>query len=66
MEEKQRVYGETYPLDEDFLAALAHMPPASGCALGFDRRVVEEAEVVDGLVGGEAVQRLPSGHGSRV
>ncbi|MGQ4273345.1 EF-P lysine aminoacylase EpmA [Terrihabitans sp. B22-R8] len=40
MAEKQRVYGETYPLDEDFLAALAHMPQASGCALGFDRLVM--------------------------
>ncbi|MDE2465542.1 MAG: EF-P lysine aminoacylase GenX, partial [Alphaproteobacteria bacterium] len=37
MAEKNRVYGERYPLDEDFLAALAHMPPASGVALGFDR-----------------------------
>jgi lysyl-tRNA synthetase class 2 len=24
-------------MDEDFLAALAHMPPACGAALGFDR-----------------------------
>ena len=40
MDEKQRVYGETYPLDEDFLAALAQMPPASGIALGFDRLVM--------------------------
>lgn len=40
MEEKQRLYGETYPLDEDFLAALALMPPASGGALGFDRLVM--------------------------
>ena len=40
MEEKQRVYGERYPIDEDFLAALAHMPPASGGALGFDRLVM--------------------------
>jgi lysyl-tRNA synthetase class 2 len=40
MEEKQRVYGERYPLDEDFLAALAHVPPASGVALGFDRLVM--------------------------
>lgn len=30
-------YGEGYPLDEDFLAALAQMPEASGIALGFDR-----------------------------
>jgi lysyl-tRNA synthetase class 2 len=37
MAEKQRVYGERYPIDEDFLAALAQMPPASGAALGFDR-----------------------------
>ena len=40
MQERQRIYGERYPLDEDFLAALAHMPPASGCALGFDRLVM--------------------------
>ena len=40
MAEKQRVYGERYPLDEDFLAALAHMPDASGVALGFDRLVM--------------------------
>lgn len=40
MKEKQRVYGETYPLDEDFLAALEIMPPASGIALGFDRIVM--------------------------
>ena len=37
---KERIYGERYPIDEDFLAALAHMPPASGCALGFDRLVM--------------------------
>jgi lysyl-tRNA synthetase class 2 len=40
MIEKARVYGETYPLDEDFLAALAIMPEASGIALGFDRLVM--------------------------
>jgi len=40
MAEKQRVHGERYPLDEDFLAALSHMPPASGIALGFDRLVM--------------------------
>lgn len=37
MAEKARVYGETYPLDEDFLAALTIMLEASGIALGFDR-----------------------------
>lgn len=40
MAEKARVYGETYPIDEDFLEALALMPPASGIALGFDRLVM--------------------------
>jgi lysyl-tRNA synthetase class 2 len=37
MDEKQRIHGERYPLDEDFLAALSVMPPACGVALGFDR-----------------------------
>ncbi len=40
MDEKMRVYGERYPLDEDFLAALARMPEASGIALGLDRLVM--------------------------
>jgi elongation factor P--(R)-beta-lysine ligase len=40
MDEKQRRYGERYPLDEDFLGAVAHMPEASGVALGFDRLVM--------------------------
>ncbi len=37
---KSATYGETYPIDEDFLAALALMPDAAGCALGFDRLVM--------------------------
>jgi elongation factor P--(R)-beta-lysine ligase len=40
MEEKARRYGERYPLDEEFLAAVAEMPEASGVALGFDRLVM--------------------------
>jgi elongation factor P--(R)-beta-lysine ligase len=40
MDEKQRIYRERYPLDEDFLDALAQMPPASGVAMGFDRLVM--------------------------
>ena len=35
---RHALYGEAWPMDEDFLAALAHgMPPACGAALGFDR-----------------------------
>ena len=40
MDEKARVYGERYPLDEEFLAALAAMPDAAGIAMGFDRLVM--------------------------
>ena len=40
MDEKARVHGERYPIDEDFLAALAEMPEASGVALGLDRLVM--------------------------
>jgi len=40
MAEKQRIYGERYPIDEDFLAALAAMPQACGIALGLDRLVM--------------------------
>jgi elongation factor P--(R)-beta-lysine ligase len=37
MEKQRRIYGYSYPLDEDFLSALSETPPASGAALGFDR-----------------------------
>jgi len=40
MDEKERLYGDRYPLDEAFLAALAQMPQASGVALGFERLVM--------------------------
>ena len=40
MTEKERIYGERYPIDEDFIAALAQMPEASGVALGLDRLVM--------------------------
>jgi elongation factor P--(R)-beta-lysine ligase len=40
MAEKERIYGERYPIDEDFLAALAAMPQACGIALGLDRLVM--------------------------
>jgi lysyl-tRNA synthetase class 2 len=40
MDARERLYGERYPLDEDFLAALPAMPPTSGIALGFERLVM--------------------------
>lgn len=58
MDEKARLYGERYPLDEDFLAALAEMPPASGIALGFDRLVM----LATGAPGIEDVLWVPVGH----
>jgi lysyl-tRNA synthetase class 2 len=39
-EKQQLIYGVSHPVDEDLLAALAHMPDASGAALGFDRLIM--------------------------
>jgi lysyl-tRNA synthetase class 2 len=52
MAEKQRLYGERYPVDEDFLAALRAMPQACGVALGFDRLVMlaAGAERIDQVI----------------
>ena len=40
MDEKQRIYGERYPIDGELLEALTLMPETSGIALGFDRLVM--------------------------
>ncbi len=58
MTEKEGLYGERYPIDEDFLAALAEMPPASGIALGFDRLVMlaTGAQRIDQVIWAPAVE----------
>jgi lysyl-tRNA synthetase class 2 len=52
MDEKERIHDERYPVDEDFLDALAVMPQASGIALGFDRLVMlaTGAERIDQVI----------------
>jgi len=55
MADQKRIYGVSAPIDEDFLAALAHMPDASGAALGFDRLVM----LATGADRVEAVQWTP-------
>lgn len=40
MAEKERIYGERYPIDEELLGALALMPATSGVALGLDRLIM--------------------------
>lgn len=55
---RHELHGPDWPLDEDFLAALAHgMPPASGIALGFDRLAMA-ASGADRIT---QVQWLPQG-----
>ena len=52
MDAMQAIYGRRYPLDEDFLAALALMPPACGVAMGADRvlMLATGAESIDRVI----------------
>lgn len=52
MAERERRYGERYPIDDDLLSALRDMPEASGVALGFDRLVmlVTGAPAIDKVI----------------
>lgn len=49
---KERLYGNSYPIDEDFLSALLHIPESSGIALGFDRLVMlaAHANMIDDVI----------------
>lgn len=40
MDLKEELYGERYPIDDDFIAAVCAMPPAAGIAVGVDRLVM--------------------------
>jgi elongation factor P--(R)-beta-lysine ligase len=51
-QERLRLGKDDYPLDEDFIASLADMPPATGNALGVDRLVMllTGAESIDDVI----------------
>jgi len=37
---REALYGPSWPLDEDFLSAVAKLPPCAGIAMGFDRLIM--------------------------
>ncbi len=50
MAQKQKLYGETYPPDEEFFKALKHgMPESAGIAMGIDRLIMlaTNADTID-------------------
>ncbi|MDX2258118.1 MAG: EF-P lysine aminoacylase EpmA [Hyphomicrobiaceae bacterium] len=55
MAERARIYGDTYPIDEEFIAAVGHLRDATGCAMGFDRLVM----LLTGAPSVEAVRWTP-------
>ena len=55
MDLKEKLYGERYPIDEDFIDAVAHMPECTGIAVGIDRLVM----AVTGAQRIEDVQWMP-------
>src|SRR4029079_18242842 len=65
MTEQEGLYSEVYPIAEDFLAALAGMPPASGIALGLDRLVMlaTGAQQIDQVIWAPTVE-IKKGRGT--
>jgi lysyl-tRNA synthetase class 2 len=58
MDERARIHGERYPIDEDFLDALGQMPPTCGIALGFDRlaMLASGAQKIDQVIWAPVVE----------
>ncbi|MCQ2965282.1 MAG: EF-P lysine aminoacylase GenX [Alphaproteobacteria bacterium] len=52
MDLKEKLYGERYPIDDDFIAAVSKMPKATGIAIGVDRLVmlITGAEKIDDVL----------------